>query len=179
MQRFEERGRKIIEALRDELRSIRANRAHAGLVEDITVDYYGTPTQVKHVASVQVRSPRELFIQVWDKEAVSKVAKGIEASNLGLSPNVEGQTIRVFLPELSHERRGELLKAIKKLTEEYRVQIRALRDEERKEIAEEGKGGGISEDEKFRLEEGIQKATDKLNQEIEDIFKKKEAEINE
>ncbi len=176
---FTERGRRIVDALREELRGIRANRAHAGLVEDITVTYYGTPTQLKHIASVQVKPPRELLIQAWDKEAVPQIMKGIEAANLGISPTAEGQNIRIFLPELSSERREELLKAVKRLTEDYRVRLRTLRDEFRKRVAENEKAGDLSEDDKYRLEEEIQKATDKFNGEIEEAFKKKGVEISE
>ena len=176
---YREKGERLVKALAAEFYGMRANRAHAGLIEDIAVDYYGARTPLKHLAVIQVKPPREISVQVWDEGAIAPAAKAIETSGLGLMPNVQGNVLRMFLPELSSERREELLKLAGEKMEECRVRIRAARDEFRKSISEKEKGGMISKDEKFRMENETQKVTDRLNGEIEGLFKKKKAEIEE
>ncbi|MDP3725063.1 MAG: ribosome-recycling factor, partial [Nanoarchaeota archaeon] len=126
---FSQKTASIIQKLKEEIASIRANRPTPALVEDIKVEYYGEILPIKQVGAISIKPPREILIQAWDKEGAVAIAKGIETSSLGLTANADGITIRVFLPELSGERREELGKHVKKITEGYRIQIRAALEE--------------------------------------------------
>lgn len=176
---FKEAAKKIIEDFKKEISGVRANRPSAALIEEIRVMYYGNPTPLKHVGTISVLPPRELQVQFWDKEAVQPSAKAIEGSALGLNPNVEGNTIRIFLPELSSERRDELAKYAKKISEEYRIKLRHVRDEANKTIQSAFDDKEIGEDLKFKLKEEVQKHTEDTNTLIEEILDKKIAEIHE
>lgn len=169
----------ILEKFKHEIASVRANRPTPGLVEHITVDYYGTETPLKQLASIGVIPPREITIQVWDQGAVSAIAKAIEGSSLGLSTQVEGNTIRIHLPSLSEERRGELMKHVRRVAEDHRIMVRHVRDSANKKIAAALEAHAVSEDEKFGLREAVQKATDTTNAGIEAAVVKKEGEIME
>lgn len=177
VEEFKEESSRVIEVLKSELKGIRANRPSVALIEDIKVDYYGSPTPLNHISSIRVVPPREIHIQVWDQKAVKKVAEAIEGSGLGLSANIEGNVIRLFLPELSEERREELIRHVRKITEEFRIQIRNLRDEVNKKIDKLFDNKEISEDDKFRFKEDIQKETEKANKEIEETLRLKEKDI--
>lgn len=176
---FKTAAQKVIDEFKKEASGVRANRPSAALIEEIKVMYYGTPTPLKHVGTISVLPPRELQVQFWDKEAVAPSAKAIETSALGLTPNVEGNTIRIFLPELSAERRDELAKYVKKISEEYRITIRHHRDDANKKVQIEEEEGNIGEDMKFRLKEEIQKKTEEVNKQIEEIVQAKIKEIEE
>ena len=134
---------------------------------------------IKQVGSISVNPPREILISIWDKQAVSIVAKAIESSNLNVSANTDGNLIRINLPPLSAERRQELIKVVKKESEETKIKIRHLRDEENKKISQQEESGEITEDQKFKLKEQIQKAVDKANGDIEAMLDKKIKEIEE
>jgi len=170
---------RIVETFKKEMAGIRTNRPSPGLIEDIKVSYYGQLVPIKHVGSVGITPPRELHVQVWDTSAVSLVSKAIESSQLGLSPQVEGNMVRVFLPELSVERREEFIKHVKKTAEQYRIEIRHARDEANKDVERRLNGKEITEDEKFKEREDIQKLTEKVNGEIEKLLDEKIKEIQE
>lgn len=165
---------RVVADLKRELTSVRTNRPSAGLVEDIRVNAYDQMTPLKHLSSVSIVLPREISIQVWDQGLVQSVAKAVESSSLGLSPQVQGNVVRVYLPELSEERRQEFVKHIKKLAEERRIQIRHLRDDARREVEHDEE---FTEDDKFSEKERIQKVVEKANKEIEDALESKIKEI--
>lgn len=179
IERFKEQARRIIETFQQEVKGVRANRASAALVEDIKVDYYGTPTSMSHIGSIHIVPPREIQIQVWDKDAVQSVVQAIESSDLGLSASVEDQVIKIYLPELSKERREELIKHIKKVVERFKIQVRTGRDEYNKEIEKLFEKKEIGEDDKFRLKEELQEVTEETNKSIDEVLKHKEEEINQ
>lgn len=169
----------VIAECKREIGGVRANRPSPSLVEDIKVSYYGETMPLKHVGSITVSPPRELTIQLWDAGAVPAVSKAIETSSLGLTANVDGTTIRIFLPELSVERRDELAKHVKKIAEQYRIQVRHHRDAANKSIEVQLGAHEISEDQKFRLRDEVQKITDNANKEIEGTVSAKVREIEE
>ena len=125
---FKTRSAEIIEKLKNELSSIRASRPSPTLVENIEVEYYGQKMLVKQVGAISIKPPREIQIQAWDKEGAAAIIKSVEKSALGLTPNAEGNTVRIFLPELSGERREELSRHVKKITEGYRIHVRTARE---------------------------------------------------
>lgn len=168
---------KLTDEVKAAVASVRTNRPHSGLVEDIKVNHYGGVFPVKQLGSVGVTPPREIRIEVWDATAVAAVAKAIESSSLGLTANVEGNIIRMFLPELSDERRKELIKYIGQVAEEHRIKVRHARDEANKRTQKALDGGELTEDQKFRLKEDIQKATDEWNKAVGAIVEKKTEEI--
>lgn len=177
IEEFKKKMANLISSFRDEIKSVRANRPSIAMVENLKVEYYGEKQPISHLASIQIKPPREIMIQVWDKEAVKSVGDAVNSSDTGLSANVEGNVIRVFVPELSRERRDELIKQVKGQLEEYRIGVRSMRDEANKEVDKNEKSGEITEDDKFRLKEDIQKETEKANREIEEIFENKKKEI--
>lgn len=176
---FQKRTSFIVEALKKEISSLRSNRPTSKLVEDIKVEYFDQLLPIKQLASISIVPPREIDINVWDKNAVSPVIKAIENSPIGLTANTDGSLIRLNLPPLSEERRQELIKAAKKITEDFRIQIRHARDEFNKLIAQEEKDGLITEDQLFKQKTEIQKITDSANQEIEKSLNDKVRELSE
>ncbi|MGC9610915.1 MAG: ribosome recycling factor [Minisyncoccia bacterium] len=173
------KGQAVMDDLKKALSGVRTNRPNAALVDDIRVNYYDQITPIKQLGTISIQPPREISIQVWDKGAVAAVAKAIESSTLNLSANIDGQIIRIFLPALSEERREELIKYIKKMTEEHRIRLRHLRDEANKKIQTAFDANELNEDQKFKTKEQVQKEVDKLNEEIEKLLTNKEKEINE
>ncbi|MEX0690133.1 MAG: ribosome recycling factor [Candidatus Paceibacterota bacterium] len=177
IQSFINKTNKSLEAFKDEIKKVRANRPTSSLIEDIKVDYYGNKTPINHLSSITVHPPREIHVQVWDSEAMKPVLSAIQGSDLGLSVNADENTIRLFMPELSQERRDELIKHIKKVSEEFRIQVRNIRDEVKKEIEGMSEKSDLTEDDEFKLKEELQKETEKVNNEIERIFNEKKKEI--
>lgn len=167
----------ILASLKKELAVLRSNRPSPALVEDIKVSYYNQLLTVKQLGSISVVPPREIDIHVWDKEALNSIIKAIETSGHGFSVQSEGNLVRIYLPELSEERRKELLKKAKQIAEEHRIKIRHLRDEGNKQIQKDFEGRKIAEDQKFKLKEQIQKEVDRVNGEIEKILEAKIKEI--
>lgn len=178
-QEFELKIKESLEYLKNQLAAIRGGRPSPKLVEDILVDYFGQKLPIKQLSSISINLPREILISIWDKQAVLNVSKAIESSNLNVSANTDGNLIRINLPPLSTERRQELIKVVKKELEETRIKIRHLRDEINKKISQQEEGGEITEDQKFKLKEQIQKAVDKANNDIEAMLEKKIKEIEE
>jgi ribosome recycling factor len=176
---LEQKIKPLIEVLRQEFLNLRTNRPSPKLVENIKVSYMEQQFLVKQLGSISVVPPKEIDISVWDKNAVGPVAKAIESAGLGVSANIDGNLIRINLPPLTDERREELIKLVKQTAEQTRIKIRAMRDEANKKSESLFKEKKISEDQKFKNKEQIQKAVDKANGEIENILASKIKEISE
>lgn len=170
---------RIASSFKQELRAIRTNRPHPGLVENIKAEVYGQKIPLKQLGSITVTPPREITIAVWDQNAVNAVAKAVDESGSGLNANVNGNVIHINLPELTDERRRELEKLVKQKSEETRIKIRHARDEANKKIEAEFKEGGITEDEKFKLKDKVQEAVNQANEDVENALAAKINEINE
>jgi len=169
----------VLDSLKKEFASIRTNRPVTALIEDIKVSYYGQMLPVKQVASVGVVPPREISVQAWDKEAVQAIVRAIETAQLGVSVQADGMVIHVRLPELSSERREELAKQVKRIAEEHRIEVRHVRDEGNKAVEREFEANSVTEDQKFKLKELIQKEVERTNGEIESLVAAKVREIME
>jgi|SRR6185369_7851003 len=161
----------------NEVSKIRTGRAHPGLVENLSVDYYGTRTPLKQIASINIPEARQIFIQPWDKGTLPLIEAAFRESDLGLNPNNDGQGIRITLPALTEDTRRDLVKTLNQRAEEARIAIRTIREDLWKEIQELEKAGSISEDDKFFGKEELQKVVDSCNQKLETLRKKKEEEI--
>ncbi len=169
----------FLESLKIEFQTIRSSRPSARMVEDIKVDYYGQMTPIKALGSISIVPPREIDISVWDRGVANAVAKAIETSNLKLSASVEGSLIRMNLPALTEERKKELEKVIKKISEETKIKIRGARDDSNKIIKRTEEEGAFSEDIAFKKKEEVQKIVDKYNIEVEKMLESKIKEIFE
>lgn len=176
---YEERMQKALDALRKELAALRAGRATPALLDKITVDYYGTPTPVNQVANIAVPEPRMITIQPWEKTMVGPIEKAIMKSDLGLTPNSDGTVIRLSIPQLTQQRRTELVKMVHKKAEESRVAIRNLRRDANDAIKKLEKDKLVSEDETKKAQDDVQKLTDKYIKEVDRIMAAKEKEIME
>lgn len=175
----EDRMKKTIEMLRKEYGTLRAGRATPSLLDKITVDYYGTPTPINQVANISVPEPRSIIIQPWEKTMISPVEKAILKSDLGLTPNSDGSVIRLNIPQLTQQRRAELVKVVHKKAEETRVAVRNLRRDANEGIKKLEKDKTISEDEAKKAQDDMQKMTDKYIKEIDTVMSAKEKEIME
>ncbi len=175
----EAKMKKTVELLAGELARIRTSRANPALLEGIKVNYYGVPTPLKQIASIGVPDPRSLVIQPWDKNALGAIEKAIQASDLGLTPNVEANLIRISIPALTEERRKDLVKLVPRLTEENRVSVRNIRREAIEQFKRKEKDSEISEDDMHRGQKQVQELTDRYVEELDELFAKKEKEILE
>lgn len=178
-QETEEKMKKAMESLKRELGNIRAGRANPAMLERVSVDYYGTPTPVNQVANVTTPEPRMLVIQPWEKNLLSVIEKAILKSDLGITPNNDGNVIRLNVPQLTQQRRTELVKMTKKSAEEAKVAVRNLRRDANESLKKLEKDKAISEDENKRAQEEMQKLTDKYIKEADRISEVKEKEIME
>ena len=174
---LEAKMQKTIEKLQESFSEIRAGRANPAILNKVTVDYYGVPTPINQMAGVSVPEARMIVIQPWDMNTLKDIEKAILASDIGLNPNNDGKVIRLNFPELTEERRKELVKDIKKMAEESKVSIRNIRRDGMEKIKADLKNGEISEDEKSKAEDDVQKLTDKYVAEIDKILENKEKEI--
>lgn len=179
LKKFEQELAGAKEWFRAEIVSLRTGRATPALVEDLEVEYYGTKTLLKHIASISAPDARSLVIQPWDKGALEAISKAIENSSLHIAPIADGDHIRLALPPLTEERRKDLLKLLNAKTEEARVRTRRGRDDAWKDIQQAEKERTISEDEKFRAKDELQKKMDVFQDELEEVRAKKEKEIME
>ncbi len=168
---------KAVEALRKELATIRTGRAHPGLIEHLRVDYYGAPTPLNQLATINVPEPRLLTIQPWDQQSLGAIEKAILKSDLGLNPSNDGTIIRLVIPQLTEERRKELAKVVRKKVEEGRVAVRNVRRDRHDELRRLQREKEISEDAQYLAQEELQKLTDGFIQEIERVGEEKEAEL--
>lgn len=175
----EEKMQKALDALRRELATLRAGRATPAILDKVTVDYYGTPTPINQVANIAVPEPRMLTIQPWEKTMVAQIEKAILKSDLGLTPNSDGLVIRLSIPQLTQQRRTELVKMVHKKAEDSRVVVRNLRRDANEAIRKLEKEKTISEDETKKAQDDIQKLTDKYIKEVDRIMAIKEKEIME
>ena len=172
-----DRMTKAVEALRHELATIRTGRAHPGLVEHLRVDYYGVPTPLNQLATISVPDPRLLTIQPWDRQAMGAIEKAILKSDLSLTPTNDGTVVRLSIPQLTEERRRELVKVVHKKVEEGRVEVRNIRREGHEELRRLQREKLIPEDDQFRGQERLQKLTDEFVQQIDCLGEEKEAEL--
>ena len=173
---FEEKMKKTIGNLDGELSAIRAGRANPHVLDKIMVDYYGTPTPIQQVANVSVPEPRMIQIQPWEKSMVKVIEKAIMVSELGINPTNDGSAIRLIFPELTEERRKELVKDVKKKGEAAKVAIRNIR-RDGNDAFKKLKGSEVSEDEIKDLEEQLQKVTDKYIKEVDKAVDSKSKEV--
>lgn len=170
---------KAVEVFLGELKGIRTGRATPGLVENVRVEYYGSPTPLKQIAGISAPDPRMLIIKPFDPSSLPGIEKAILKSDLGLNPTSDGKMLRLAVPPLSEERRKQLGKQAKETGEKAKVTIRNVRRDAIKTSEDEEKGGVISEDEKFRVKEEIQKLTEEHEKKIADVLEKKNKEIME
>lgn len=175
----EDRMRKGIDVLKREYATIRAGRANPSMLDKITVEYYGTPTPINQLANISVPESRMLTIQPWDKSSLPMIEKAILKSDLGLNPSSDGVVIRLIIPQLTAERRVEIVKTVKKKAEDARVAIRNIRRDTNDHLKKLEKEHTSSEDEVKRAQEDVQKMTDKCVKEIDHIMDTKEREIME
>ena len=174
---IKEKMEKSINVYNEKLSEVRAGRANPAILNKIRIDYYGTPTPINQVAGVSVPEARMIVIQPWDMSVLKEIEKAILASDIGINPNNDGKVIRLSFPELTEERRKDLVKDIKKMAEEAKIYIRAIRRDGIEEAKAEQKEGNMTEDELKQAENEIQKLTDKSVEEIDKILENKEKEV--
>ena len=175
----EEKMKKALDAVMREFSEVRTGRANPALVEGLHVDYYGTPTLLKQLASISVPDVHLLTIQPWDPGCIPEIEKAILRSNLGITPSNDGKIMRLAVPALSQERRGELVKLVHRMSEEGRVSLRTIRRDAKEHIEKIEKDKLISEDDKFRSIDEIQKMVDRYITKVDELLKTKEKEILE
>lgn len=174
-----DRMNKTLEHIRREFSTIRTGRASASLVDGLDVDYYGSSVALNQLANISVPEPRLLMITPYDKGALGSIEKAILKSDLGLTPNNDGRVIRIPIPELTEERRKNLVKVVRRLAEDTRVSIRNIRREANEQIKKSEKNGDIPEDESHRIVDEVQKVTGEYITKVDEILKMKEKEIME
>ena len=173
------RMHKSVEATRHQFTSVRSGRASPALLDRIVVDYYGAQTPLKQLASVSAPEPRLLTIQPYDKSSIRNIEKAIMESDLGLTPSNDGKLIRLGIPELTEERRKQLVKVVRGLAEEGKVAIRNIRRDTMHDLRELRDSGEAGSDDEHRAEEALQKLTDEKTKELDSLLKGKEEEILE
>lgn len=174
---YEDKMEKTLLNLQEEYVSIRAGRANPHILDKIQVDYYGTPSSLQSVANISVPEARMIQIQPWEASLIKDIEKAILASDIGLTPANDGKVIRLVFPELTEDRRKELVKDVKKKGENAKVAVRNVRRDANDTIKKENKANEISEDEQKQLEDKIQKLTDKFVAKIDDAVEAKSAEV--
>jgi len=175
----EEKMRKSFESVTREFGEIRTGRASPTLVEGLHIDYYGTPTLLKQLASISSADAHMLVIQPWDISAIAEIEKAILKSNLGVNPSNDGKIIRLSFPQLSKDRRQELAKVIHKMSEEGRISLRTIRRDAKEHIEKLEKDKVVSEDDKFRAIDELQKIVDRYIAKVDELLKNKEKEVLE
>jgi len=173
----EELMQKAVESTRHSFNTIRTGRANSSLLDRVMVEYYGTPTPLKSLANISTPDSSTLMIQPYDKGSLNVIEKAISLSDLGLTPNNDGQCVRLNIPQLTEERRKELVKQVAKLAEEGRVSVRNNRRQGIDDTRKKEKNGDITEDESRNLQDEIQKLTDKYIKKIDDLLADKEKDI--
>ena len=176
---IEEKMNKRVEGFHSELKTIRAGRADASVLDKIAVEYYGTMTPIAQIGSVSVPEPRMLVIQPWDQSVLGEIEKAINKSEIGIAPQNDGKVIRLNFPPLTEERRKELVKVVKKYSEEAKIQIRNARRDAMDDYKKKQKSGDVTEDDFKCIEKDIQALTDKFIKEVDEITAAKEKEILE
>jgi ribosome recycling factor len=175
----EDRMKKVIDTFKKNLGSMRAGRASPAILERVTVDYYGIPTPISQVATVGIAPPRTLVVQPWDKKMLSTLEKALQKADLGAMPVNDGNVLRLTIPQLSGERRQEILKSVKKEAESQKVALRNVRRDMNEEIKKAEKNKELSEDMSRKIQDKVQKLTDKYVSLVDDMTQAKEKEIME
>ena len=175
----EERMKKALESVRRELATIRSGKATPALLDTVRVEAYGQAVPIQQVGSISAPEPRLLVVQPWDRSLIKVITRAIQASELGLNPTDDGAVVRVPIPALTEERRRDLVKLVSKLAEDGRVHVRQVRHDLNKDVKAQEHDGRIPEDEAKRLTAEIQKLTDRYIAMIDDLLKKKTAEVME
>ena len=170
---------KSVESAAHEFNTVRTGRASPALLDRIQIDYYGTPTPLKNLATINVPEPRMLTITPFDKSIMKDIERAIQESDLGLTPSNDGKMIRLPIPQLTEERRKELVKLVRQMAEEGRVAVRNVRRDTMRHLEELVKNGDVGDDEERAAEGRVQKLTDEHTHKIDDLLKRKEAEIME
>lgn len=176
---LEERSKKTISVLKEDLNTVRAGRANAALLDKVMVDYYGSPTPLKNLANISTPDPRTLLIAPFDPKSISNIEKGINLANLGINPTNDGKCVRLVIPPVTEDRRKELTKTVKKMGEDSKVAIRNLRRDANDHLKKMEKNHEITEDESKKAQDDVQKMTDKVIKEIDEIIANKDKEIME
>lgn len=174
---YEDKMEKSLDNLKEEYTTIRAGRANPHILDKVKVDYYGTPTPLQQVGNISVPEARMICIQPWDASLLKDIERAINASDLGLTPTNDGKLIRLVFPELTEERRKELVKDVKKKGENAKVAIRNIRRDAIEAVKKKGKEDGISEDEIKGYQDDVQKSTDAYVKKIDDAIDAKSQEI--
>ncbi|MCI8553242.1 MAG: ribosome recycling factor [Lawsonibacter sp.] len=174
---YDERMLKTIEVVKSNFAAVRAGRANAGVLDRITVEYYGTPTPLNQVANIGSPDPRTLTIQPYDMSLLKAIEKAIQTSDLGINPQNDGRVIRLSFPQLTEERRKELTKQVRKYGEEGKVALRNIRRDAMDDIKKKTKKSELTEDDQKKLEKELQEMTDKRCKDIDNLTAKKEKEL--
>ena len=174
---YEEKMKKSVEAVERDFGAVRAGRANASVLNRIQVDYYGTPTPIQQIAAISSPDARTLLISPWDKTAVKSIEKAIQNSDLGINPQNDGASIRLSFPQLTEERRKELVKQIHKYAENGKVAVRNIRRDAMEAFKKQEKKSEITEDELKQAEKDLQKLTDESCKALDDLLAKKEKEL--
>ena len=177
MSAMQDKMNKTVAVLKRDFGSLRAGRATPQLLDRITVDYYGTDTPLNQVANIAIPEARVITIAPWEARMITPIEKAIQTSDLGINPTNDGKIIRLVLPELTQERRKELVKQVKKMAEESKVAIRSIRRDANDQVKKQRKDNLITEDDQKQMENDIQKATDKMIKEIDQVTADKEKEL--
>ena len=177
MKVYEEKMLKTIEVVKANFAAVRAGRANAGVLDRITVDYYGAATPLNQVAAISSPDPRTLMIQPWDGSLLKAIEKAILTSDLGINPQNDGRVIRLAFPQLTEERRKDLTKQVRKYGEEGKVALRNIRRDAMDDIKKKTKKSELTEDDQKKLEKELQEMTDKRCKDIDDLTSKKEKEL--
>ncbi len=173
----EQKMQKSIDTLKADLAKVRTGRAHAGILDHVQVDYYGTPTHISQVANITLLDARTIGVQPWEKKMIATVEKAIRESDLGLNPSTQGDLIRVPTPALTEERRKEMVKLCKSEAEDAKIAVRNIRRDANEALKKLLKDKAISEDDERRAQEDVQKLTDKFVAEIDKLVAEKEKEV--
>ena len=176
---LEERSKKTISVLKEDLNTVRAGRANPALLDKVSVQYYGSPTPLKNLSNISTPDPRTLLITPFDPKSIGEIEKAINIANIGINPSNDGKCIRLVIPPVTEDRRKELTKTVKKMGEESKVAIRNLRRDANDHLKKMEKNHEITEDESKKALDDVQKATDKVIKEIDEIVAAKEKEILE
>ena len=176
---FEDKMKKTISVLESEMKAVRAGRANPAILDKVTVEYYGAPSPLTQIANVSVPDARSIMIQPWDATILGDIEKAILKSDIGITPNNDGKSLRLNFPPLTEERRKELVKGIKKKGEDSKVAIRSIRRDAMEDAKTQKKNGEITEDDVKNIEKDIQKLTDSYIKDIDSVIAAKEKEILE
>ena len=176
---FEDKMQKAVQFLENQFASVRAGRANAAVLDQISISYYGTMTPLQQVGSIATPDPRSLVIQPWDAGVLKEIEKAIQESDLGINPQNDGKVIRLSFPQLTEERRKELVKQVKKYAEDSKVAVRNVRREAMDDFKKQEKASEMTEDDLKDAERDMQKITDNFIKEIDTLTAKKEKELSE